>query len=96
MSQFNEKFYIFPKKFFYFFFDSCFYATAPKFRLLDYVIRLVGTILGMALKGLGRFCYQQYSFLVDKAYLRKVDACNHNDNYLNNILLLKFGNQTLF
>ena len=36
------------------------------------VILLHATILDMALKGLVS------SFLMGKAYLRKVDACNHN------------------
>ena len=37
----------FPKKFLYFFHDPCFYVTVQNFRLLDYVILLHATILGM-------------------------------------------------
>ena len=42
----------------YFFCDPCFYATVQKFRLLDYIILLHATILGMALKGLVSICSQ--------------------------------------
>ena len=45
-----KKFY-FPVLIF-FFCDPCLYATLQKFRLLDYVILLRATILGMTLKGL--------------------------------------------
>ena len=48
----------FPKKLLYFFCDPCFYATAQKFRLLDFVILLHATILGMTLKGLVSICSQ--------------------------------------
>ena len=48
----------FPKKFFYLFCDSCFYATVQKFKLLVYVILLHKTILGMTLKGLVSICSQ--------------------------------------
>ena len=41
-----------------FFCDSCFYATAQKIRLLDYVILLHATVLGMTLKGLVSVCFQ--------------------------------------
>ena len=41
----------FPQKITLFFCDSCFYAPVMKFRLLDYVILLHGTILDMTLKG---------------------------------------------
>ena len=69
----------FPKTFLqYSLCDPCFYPTIQKFRLLYNVILLHATILGMTLKGLGSICFQQISFLVDKAYLRKSDACNHN------------------
>ena len=53
------KMFDFPKKFLrYFFCDPCFYATVEKFRLLDHVIVLHATILGMTLKGLLSTCSQ--------------------------------------
>ena len=48
----------FPKKFLYIFFDPCFYPSVQKFRLLDYVIMVHGTILVMTLKGLVSVCSQ--------------------------------------
>ena len=48
----------FPKIFLYFLSDPSFYATVQKFRLLDYVVLLHTTILGMTLKGLVSVCSQ--------------------------------------
>ena len=44
--------------------------------MLDYVILIYATILGIILKG-PVFVLKKSSFLVGKAYLRKADACNH-------------------
>ena len=41
------------------------------------VILLHATVPGMTLKALAN------SFLVDKAYLRNIDACNHNKKTIN-------------
>ena len=62
--------------------DPRFYKTIQKFRLLDYVILLHATVLGMTLKGLVKF------ISVGKTYLRKAHTCNHNksNKYLNSIL----------
>ena len=60
-----------------FFCNRCFYATVQKFSMLDYVILMYATILGIILKSLVSICSQKSSFLVGKAYLRKADACNH-------------------
>ena len=45
----------------YFFFDPGFYATAQKFRLVDYVALLHATIPGMTLKCLVSVCSEQNS-----------------------------------
>ena len=75
------KTFYFPKKFLYFFFDPCFYATVQKFRMLAHVLLLLVTCnnTGHDIKGPGK-CFPQSSFLIGKAYLRKADAsiCYHN------------------
>ena len=40
-----------------FFCDSCFYASAQKFRVLDYVILLYATVLSMILKRPVGICF---------------------------------------
>ena len=61
-----------------FFCDPCFYWTAQKFRVLDYVILLCAIVLGITLRVRWSICFHWSSFLVGEAYLRKADAFNHN------------------
>ena len=48
----------------YFLYDPCFYATVQRFRLLDYVILLHATVLGMTLKDLV-FVFNKVHFTFD-------------------------------
>ena len=55
----------------YFFCDPCFYATVEKFRLLDYLILLYATVLGMTLKSLV-FVFNKVHFIIDKKFTQAI------------------------
>ena len=87
----------FAKTFFWYFLcDPSFYATAQKFRLLDYIITLHETILGITSKGLVFVLNKGHFLLVRLVWERQMPVIiTRNNEYLNNIFFPTFWNQTL-